>query len=395
MNKYLYWGPFPWEQDGGAVVNYYNIQKQYEIRPRDEYHAIPKVPEELQAREMPYVNFVPDIKVDKIPTYMSENQIPLLNIFHVGHNDFEKIIDPIHNIGGKIVLHQTIHWPDDTIMKSSRLDDIDCIVAPTNYAKKVFTTVRRLDVSKIKVIPHGVDMNRFRRRPSILKKQMGIRDDQKVILYSGRLGFWKGVHQIIPIIRPLTKEYDCVFIIRGSAFWGQKEGKALHDIFTRMSKNNPNLIYIPEWQPPSFMEELYSFVDMLIFNSAHEGFGVPLIEAMSVGAVPIATSIANHIEILGNNGDTGILVSPTEDVGMVNDGTKLRVASSDQLYGAIKYLLETPELLKLIGKRGMAKVYHNYRLDLVADQWLKLYDTLIPEKYSMDEAMKERLLKIV
>ena len=57
MNKYMYIGPFPWEQDGGAVVNYYNIKKQMELRPMDEYHGFPKVPHQLEPNALPAVQF--------------------------------------------------------------------------------------------------------------------------------------------------------------------------------------------------------------------------------------------------------------------------------------------------------------------------------------------------
>ena len=348
------------------------------------------MPEELDASEMKFVNFPLDLPRDFIHEYLSQNHIPLLNIFHVGHEDFEPLIDPVHDIGAKMVLHQTIHWPDDTILKSSRLEELDKIVAPTEYAKNVFQSIRKLPPNMIEVIPHGVDTNRFYRRPTILRKTLGIRDDQVVILYSGRLGFWKGVHEIIPIMRPLIKKYDCVFIIRGGWFWGQKEGEVLGKIFTRLSTNNPNIIFLPEWQSPSYMEELYAMTDILIFNSAHEGFGVPLIEAQAVGAVPITTAISNHVEILGSTGQRGLLLSPEVKVGVVNDGTELKVASSDLLYGAVGWLLDNPEERMVMGRNGVLNVRTRFKLSDVAQKWLDLYDGMLAG-HDMDTAMKERL----
>jgi len=394
-NKYCYWGPHPWEMDGGAVVNYYLLKEQTKLRPRDEYYGIPKVPEELEAGSLPTVNYLINCKKSEdIVDVMNHFSIPLLNIFHVSHEDFEKIIDPVHDIGGKIVLHQTIHWPDDMILKSNRLNDIDMIVAPTNFAKNIFNIVKKVPKEKIAVIPHAVDITKFRKRPTILKQKLGIPADHKVILYSGRLSFWKGVQELIPIIRPLTKDYKCTFIIRGGYFGGDKHGEALFKVFDNMAKRNPNLIFIPDWQSPEFMEELYSMVDILAFNSAHEGFGVPLIEAQAVEAVPVTTAIANHVEILGATGERGILLDPRVKVGEVNDGTILKVASSDQLFGAIKVLLEEPNLIKFMGRRGRANVEQKYNLTTIAQHWLSLYDDLLPENFSMDDEAKRRLLEL-
>jgi len=384
----------PWEQDGGAVVAYYQLKKMNMLAPRDEHWATSKVPEEYDGSYLPWVNgFLPDSH-EAFARLMYEEQIPLMTFFHIGHEAFEQIIDSVHDVGSKIVLWQTIHWPTDTILMSNRLMDIDKIVAPTEYAKRVFQLVRRIPPNNIEVIPHGVDTDRFYKHPTILKEKLGIRPEQKVILYSGRLGFWKGVHQIIPIMRPLAKAYDCVFIIRGGYFWGQEEGKRLAYVFERISTNNPNVIFLPEWQSPSYMEELFAMTDILVSNSGHEGFNVPLIEAQAVGAVPVTTALANHVEILGETGNRGILLEPRLKVGKVDDATDINVATHEQLLGAVKWLLENPEERDAMGMRGITNVNNRFRLEDVCKKWFELYDSLISKDYSMDDVAKDRVLNV-
>lgn len=393
MSNFCYWGAFPWERDGGAVVNYYLLKKQHELRPQDVYYGVPKVLEELEPQYLPFTNF-PIIKTDwenSIAGLMQKEQIPLVNLFHIGREQFEKVIDPVHEIGGKLVLHQTIHWADDGVMDTTRLNDFDAIVAPTDYAKKVFVQLGHVSSKKVSVIPHGVDTKKFYRHKSPLRERLGIKPHQKVILYSGRLNLWKGVQELIPIMRKLYQQYDCVFIIRGGAYEHIEESRRLGKIFYRLSYNNPNIIYIPEWQSPEYMEELYGFVDILIFNSGHEGFGVPLIEAMAVGAVPITTALSNHVWICGNTGDAGILLDPVKEVGVVNKGTKIKIATHEALYGAIKWVLENPDEATVMGRYGLSVVKRRFDLTRVCKQWLQLYDTLIPRDYNMDEKLLESL----
>ncbi|GAG75970.1 unnamed protein product, partial [marine sediment metagenome] len=290
---------------------------------------------------------------NSIARLMLKEQIPLINLFHIGREQFEKVIDPVHEIGGKLVLHQTIHWTDDVVMDTTRLNDFDAIVAPTDYAKKVFVQLGHISSGKVSVIPHGVDTKKFYRHKSPLRERLGIKPHQKVILYSGRLSFWKGVQKLIPIMRKLYQQYDCVFIIRGGAFEGVDEARKLGKIFYRLSYNNPNIIFIPDWQSPEFMEELYGFVDILVFNSGHEGFGVPLIEAMAVEAVPITTALPNHVWICGNTGDTAILLDPVKEVGTVNKGTKIKIGTHEALRGAIQWVLENPDEATVMGRRGV------------------------------------------
>lgn len=391
--KYCYFGPHPWEQDGGAVVNYYLLKKQHLLRSTDEYWGIPKIYDQLDASQLPWVNYPLIKRVEDIPTILYNNQIPLLNLFHIVDTVFDNLIDSVHDTGAKIVLHQTIHWPDDGVFNSEKLVDMDKIVAPTEYAKKVFQTVGKIPPEKIEVIPHGVDTESYQRRETSLRSQLGIKPHQKVILYSGRLNFWKGVQEIIPIIRRLATDFDCVFIIRGGSVGGHKEGEALSYIFERISTNNQQVIFLPHWQSPEFMEELYSMgIDILLSNSGHEGFNVPLIEAQAVGAVPVTTALENHVEILGASGHIGILLDPRRKIGEVNKGTPIMIATADQLYGAVKWLLENPDEAEVMGRRGRENVLARFDLAKVAGQWLNLYDELVPKSYSMDEVMKERIL---
>lgn len=392
--KYLYWGPFPWEQDGGAVVNYYLLKEQYKIR-QDKYYGVSKVPEELDPTYTPFVNFYgyPIVqKHEDMAKVMAHEQIPLMNIFHLGPIDFEKVLDPVHEIGGKVVLHQTIHWPDDQVLTSDRLDEFDGIVCPTQYAKQVFIGSGKIKPYKLKYIPHAVDTSKYyKNRNAPLRAQLGIRPDQKIIMYSGRLSFWKGMQELIPIMRSLYNEYDCVFIIRGGAFQGNEESMGLYRVFNRLAWKNPNIRFIPTWQSPEFMEQLHCITDITVFNSGHEGFGVPLIEAMATESIPITTALANHVEICGYNGERALLLDPRKQVGVVNDDTPIKVASSVQIDKAIRWILDNQEEAEILGENGREKVLAQYDLAKVSQQWLDYYDKLIPEGYNMDEEVVKRL----
>ena len=192
-------------------------------------------------------------------------------------------------------------------------------------------------------------------------------------------------------MRKLYQEFDCVFIIRGGAFGGVEKSVELARVFERLAYNNPNIIFIPQWQRPEFTEELYSFTDILIFNSGHEGFGVPLIEAMAVGAVPIVTATPNHVWICGNTGNVALLLDPVKEVGVVNRGTKIKIAHSDAVYGAIKWVLENPDEATAIGRNGRDLVKKKFNLTKICKQWLNLYDGLVPNKYNMDKEMLENI----
>jgi glycosyltransferase involved in cell wall biosynthesis len=392
-NSILHWGSVPQELDGGAVVNYYLWNMAHYIEPTMKHFVVPKNPEEYDPTFMPYMNGLNIRNPIEIADLMYHYKIPLMEAFHIAEN-VEPVIDPIHDIGGKIILHQTVHWEDDLVFRCKRLKDLDCIVAPTRWAKDQIAFNGKVSQDKIAYIPHAVDIEKFYPHKTALRKQLGL-ENKTVILFTGRYSSFKGVQQLIPIIRPLTEKYDCAFIIRACSF-GDGYPAKLHEVFKRISLRNKNVILFDQWMPYDFMSELTASSDILISPTGHEGFNVPLIEGMASGNFVITTDIPNHREILG---DCGMYVSPSETVGIVNDnqqtgykGTEVKVPSSQALYESLAYAISNPELRKVKAIEGVQRVHKEYALHNIADSWINLINKM--SNYNMDLEMKKHLLKL-
>ena len=76
--------------------------------------------------------------------------------------------------------------------------------------------------------------------------------------------------------------------------------------------------------PHESMPVLYGAVDMLVYPSIYEGFGLPPVEAMSVGTPVVAASASCLPEVLG---DAALLVPPKDDKGF---GHAMNAVLSDQ-----------------------------------------------------------------
>jgi len=386
VDKILHWGCLPAERDGGAVVNFYLWSKYYELFPMVEQYGIPKNIEELDPTAMPFISYLQGDKLGgQISEFMSRFGIPVVEAFHIAENICPHI-EPIHNVGGKVILHQTVHWDNDQVFKCKLLNQLDHVVAPTVYAKKILTVKGKIKASNITVIPHGVDTRKFYPHKTLLRREWGLQN-KPVILYCGRLDTWKGVHQLIKCFKPLIRDYNAVFIIRGEDF--SKERK-LDRIFSLIHKNNPNVIYLPEWEPPAFIEELMATCDIYVSPTGHEGFNVPLVEAMACGKSVLTTRLPNHEEIL--YGTDNPLMTPTVKVGVVNEEKDVLVPRSDEIYGGLKLLLEDPERCKLLGLKGRKNVMERFDLTQVAIKWHKLFNKMIPQNYDMSTEMVKVLV---
>lgn len=402
----LWWCPTPRETDGGAIVTQYLLSMMNYLDPLHNFHIIPKVPEELDAKELPFANFY-SIKTEwgKIPMQISElmieKHIPVMTMFHIPW-EFFPIVESIHDIGGIVINHQTIHWEDDVLFQSNKLNDIDYWVAPTEFAKRALATKGRVNSSLIKVIPHGVNLEYFYPHKAIIRESLGIKDDETVITWIGRCQLTKGAHVIIPILHKLLEEFPKVhFIARAGVYGGVHKSFEIGYILERMAKRNPRLHFIPDWTPTSFMEDLMAATDIGLCVSGHEGFSLPPLEWMACGKPVALSAIPSHIELMGGkNHFYGMLMETSISSELVNvypsnpDGTMVKVPKPDLIYDTLKFMLENPDECKTMGKNGFNRARENYNLAKIASEWLDFLELIVPEGYDMDAKMEEKLLTL-
>ncbi len=109
---------------------------------------------------------------------------------------------------------------------------------------------------------------------------------------------------------------------------------------------------VPRW---------YQRLTIYAFTSRNEGFGLTLIEAMSVGAALVA-SRAGAAELVVEDGVTGVL-TPSGDV--------------DALVAALEPLMRDPAAAAAMGARGRARVLEKFSLEAEANGIAEVYRRLV------------------
>jgi mannosyltransferase len=109
------------------------------------------------------------------------------------------------------------------------------------------------------------------------------------------------------------------------------------------------------------VQRWYQRLTIYAFTSRNEGFGLTLIEAMSVGAALVA-SRAGAAELVVEDGVTGIL-APSGDV--------------DALVAALEPLMRDPGSATAMGVRARARVLEKFSLDAEANAISGVYRTLV------------------
>ena len=104
-----------------------------------------------------------------------------------------------------------------------------------------------------------------------------------------------------------------------------------------------------------------SAMDLFVLPSLEEGFGLVLLEAMSLAKPVVATCTAGAAEIV-DDGKTGLLVS---------------LADTEALAEAIMLLVKNTPQRKAMGEAGRQRVKENFSLERQIHEWESVYSLLL------------------
>ncbi len=110
------------------------------------------------------------------------------------------------------------------------------------------------------------------------------------------------------------------------------------------------------------LARLYGQAEVAVVPSLYEGFSLPAVEAMSCGVAVVATTGGALPEVVGTDGETGLLVPP-DDPGA--------------LAGAIGRLLDDPSLRARLGAAGRERVVSRFTWRVTATGTAACYRAML------------------
>jgi phosphatidylinositol alpha-mannosyltransferase len=179
-----------------------------------------------------------------------------------------------------------------------------------------------------KVIPNGVDVDRYRRAVPLARWQDGTRN----LLFVGRHEPRKGLIELLKAFRILRKTgCDCRLLVVGS---GPQEREARRYVATRRLKGVEFLGRVSDEEKA----QLFRTADIYVSPATGgESFGIVLLEAMAAGAAIVCSDIHGYKGVV-RRGREGLLVPPRKPkalaaaIGEVlaDDELRARMARSGQ-----------------------------------------------------------------
>ena len=199
----------------------------------------------------------------------------------------------------------------------------DAIVAISENTKKELLSLWNIPENKIEVIYHGVN---FHENEYYIRKL-----NVPYILYVGTRFSFKNFRNLLFAFAKLSQKYEDLFLVCvGSSFTDNE----LKDIVGLKLQNRIYQFSVSD----SELNNLYHYAECFVYPSISEGFGLPLLEAMSNGCPVVCSNISCFPEIAAN---AAIYFSPFD----INN-----------IYSTIETVLLNPSLRADLVKQGKERV---------------------------------------
>jgi glycosyltransferase involved in cell wall biosynthesis len=208
---------------------------------------------------------------------------------------------------------------------------------------------------KIEIIPNGIDVSEYANLPpkGCFKKRLSLGNNEKIILFLGRIHRIKGVDILIKAFASINKESENVkLVVAGPDDGYLYEVRALAKTLGIGDK----IAFVGSLYGINKLEA-YVDAEFLVVPSLYEIFGIVILEAYACGKPVIASRVMGPKELV-LDGKTGILVNP----GEINE-----------LTDAIKLLLYDESKTKNMGMNARQFVTDNFDIERVANKIETLY----------------------
>jgi glycosyltransferase involved in cell wall biosynthesis len=216
---------------------------------------------------------------------------------------------------------------------------LPAVVTVSQSSRKDISAQMQVRPERMTVVPVGVDHTVFRPRLGVVP-QPG-----RIMVTSSSDVPMKGLVPLLEAVAKLRTERDVQLTVIGRPSEGGRVDKAI----ARLGPSD--VVQCVSGISDHELAGLYGQAEVAVVPSLYEGFSLPAIEAMACGVAVVATTGGALPEVVGTDGETGLLVPP-------NDPSALA--------GAIARLLDDPALRARLGAAGRERVINRFTWQVTA-----------------------------
>lgn len=174
------------------------------------------------------------------------------------------------------------------------------IITVSHFTKQEILENYRCDEDKIRVVHNGYNHHLYRvikNKDKIERKIDKYGLSSPYILYVGRLDKKKNIPSLIEAFgraKMENRDFRCKLVLVGAADHGYDEMKCLIEEYSIDSE-----VCMPGWIRETDLPYIYNGASAFVFPSRHEGFGIPVLQALACGVPTAASYITPLREVAG------------------------------------------------------------------------------------------------
>ncbi len=240
------------------------------------------------------------------------------------------------------------------------------VIVNSHYMKNELQRLFGLPYEKINVVPNGVNLTLFNgvERDYDFRRRFAM-DNEKIILFMGRLVYEKGIGTLISAMPKILNNYhDAKLIIAG-------KGGMIDELRAQVNYLGlGNKVYFTGYLGSKDVQKMYKCADVAVFPSTYEPFGIVALEGMLSGTPVVVSDVGGLNEIV----EHGV------------NGMKSYAGNANSLADSILSLLFNPDLCEKVTKNAKEKVKAEYNWTKITDETHFTYEKAIAETMANRQA---------
>ena len=196
----------------------------------------------------------------------SDQEIPLVHTYHTVYEDYTHYFIPSKQAGKKLV----------SMASKTLASFCDRIIVPTSKTERLLTSYG-IDPYMIDIIPTGIHIPEMNDK-ALLRKSLGIAEDEKVLLYLGRLGAEKNIQEIMFYYDRLKNMDIKLYIVGGGPYLA-----TLKEDAEEISKK----VVFTGMVDSKSVNRYYQAADIFVTASTSETQGLTYYEALANGTIAL------------------------------------------------------------------------------------------------------------
>jgi len=255
-----------------------------------------------------------------MPRYMHKNK---LDIFHTEYilpffiPKSIKVVTHIHDVSFKVyrqmIMKKDLFFLDLLIPMSMRRSDK--IIAVSQFTKDEIIKYYKINSDKIEVVFNSINISNIdltQELKTVIRKKYNL--PEKFIFYIGTLQPRKNVATLIEAYAKIRNKIPEFKLVIAGDKKAHNFDKKINASLERNSLGEDDVVFT------GFIEvkdktAIYKMAQVFVYPSFYEGFGIPILEAMSQGVPVLISDIGPHREVAQEAG----VYFPPEDIDILAD----------------------------------------------------------------------------